>query len=1328
MATSSFPTAIITKLKGRENFIDWQFAVQAYLEHEGLWEVVEGTVKDDDNNRKAKSKIILLVEPVNFIHIRGCETAKAIWDKLQDTFEDSGLYRRVSLIRQLTSTRLDNCNGMEDYVNKIISAAHKLRNIDGNNVSDEWIATFLLAGLSDRFKPMIMALENSNVALTSDGIKTKLLQDTKSSETSSSKALYTKGRRYGKHQNHSSQSSQQPSFSSSDKQSGQSVVRCYVCQEIGHISRFCPKKKKNAMTAISTGKQTSNSSSSQYIPTASGLFGGYSTATTNKNDWIIDSGASFNMSGRDDWLQNRNVPLIDEISAANNAKMEVISTGQVDVIVDCEGQAKKVSVNEVLHVPDLSVNLLSVSQMVLKDYTVVFDKFGCKIFDANNQLHSTGRHINNSFIMNLAEKQCHLATSENSTELWHRRMAHLNHSDLVKLNNGLASGITFNDKKQSSSCIPCLQGKQIRFPFPKKGSRVASVLDLIHSDLCGPMEVSSMSGARYFLTLIDDLSRKVFVYFLKTKEGVKGIFEEFKALHERQLGKFIKILRSDNGSEYVTNELDEFLRCNGIIHQTSNPYTPEQNGLAERMNRTLVEKARSMLHGAGLPKSFWAEAVSTAAYLVNRSPTSGHGKTPEEVWSGKTPDLSHLRVFGSKAMVHVPKELRRKLDSKSREMIFVGYCEATKGYRLIHPVTKNLTKSRNVVFLENDFRHTESPSSVPDSVGDFFPLSEANRLDIVVGDANANESSASNESLQLGSDASDQRFADAPIDVVQQNVERNESAPIDVGQQNVRRSERTPKPKIFSDFIAYPVYGIVLDDPQTVEEAMSRANAAVWKKAMKDEFDSLVENNTWVLTDLPPNRKPIHCKWVYKTKRNADGQVSRYKARLVAKGFTQRQGIDYDETYSPVIRYSSIRYLVAIAAKFDLDINQMDVVTAFLHGDIDEEIYMLPPPEFITGNKVCRLRKALYGLKQASRQWYLKLDSAMTEIGFQRSSVDSCIYYLIDRNKMTFVAVYIDDLLIFTNDLERKCFLQHELSKRFKMTNLGEAAFCVGLKLSRDRTNGLIFLNQRRHVMDLLTKFEMVDCNTVETPMDPNQQLSKDMSPKTSSEVEEMRGVPYQELVGGLLYISQGTRPDITYAVNTVSKYNNNPGKLHWIAAKRILRYLKKTIDAKLTFSVNGNSNILGYCDADWGSSIDDRKSCTGYAFIFQGGAISWVSKRQPTVALSTTEAEYMSLSAAVQESLWLRSLHCEFNFIQQIQSMEIRSDNVSALELAKSTAYSARTKHIDIRHHFVRQHVQEKSVILVHVPTEEMLADVLTKALPSKKHSYCSSGLGMLF
>lgn len=637
---SSTPCQIpsIVKLKGRENYMDWAFAVEAYLKHEGLWKTVQGTDEEEDagkkeeRNEKAISKIVLLIEPSNYNHVRGHATAKAVWKSLEQTFEDSGMYRRVGLIRQLTSTKLDDCSDIEEYVNKIMSAAHKLIQIDKNGVSDSWVVTFLLAGLSSRYDPMIMALESSSVPLTSDAIKTKLLQDVKPNESSNMKAFFSKGnRRRGKQNYTTPQSSQTPLHAPQSSQvlpslqtthNKQFNTRCYACQEIGHISKFCPKKKKYAMTAAVV-RSDQSFLNNLFCANASGYYGGCGISQGN-DEWIIDSGASYAMTGREDWFHETGAPIINEILVANNAKLNVKSTGKVLMNVDCEGEVKTVPVSNVLHVPDLSVNLLSVSQIVLKDYKVIFDKFGCRIYDVNDQLHSTGRHVNNSFIVNLAKSQCNFSMKkvDNTTsELWHRRMAHLNRNDLLKLKNGLASGISFNDQpnQSTSSCVPCLQGKQTRRPFPKKGSRATSVMELIHSDLCGPMEVRSISGAKYFLTLIDDLSRKVFVYFLKTKEHVKQIFEEFKVLYERQLSKIIKILRSDNGGEFIISELEEYLRRSGIIHQTSNPSTPEQNGLAERMNLTLVEKARCMLQDAGLPKMFWAEAVATAAYLANRS-------------------------------------------------------------------------------------------------------------------------------------------------------------------------------------------------------------------------------------------------------------------------------------------------------------------------------------------------------------------------------------------------------------------------------------------------------------------------------------------------------------------------------------------------------------------------------------------------------------------------------------------------------------------------------------------------------------------------------------
>lgn len=945
------------------------------------------------------------------------------------------------------------------------------------------------------------------------------------------------------------------------------------------------------------------------------------------------------------------------------------------------------------------------------------------------------------FVLNLSSRRC-LFTSENKQSLlWHRRLGHLNLQDLCKLKS-VVTGMEFNSPKKVEPCVECLKGKQSRFPFSNSTNRATSILELVHSDLCGPMEEQSLGGARYFITFLDDFTRKVFVYFLATKTGVREIFESFKAMVENQFssnikslqfrssrivadksGQTIKILRTDNGGEYVNRDFESYLKRCGIRFQTTCPHTPQQNGMAERMNRTIVEKARCMLFGSNLDKSFWAEAVATAVYVTNRSPSRGlDGKTPEQIWSGKMPNLCHLKTFGCKAMVHVPKKHRQKWDAKSEEYIFVGYCDETKGYRLLHPITKKLVKSRDVVFLENQVidKAINSNIFVTDDSNEVVVQFDEKVDNFVVDQSNSGWN-FSLERMGVVTEAENVHSASEGT-----SIQMNGPS---VVESMVRRSARQPQPKLWPDYITYSARAIVLDDPQTIEEALSRHDGLNWKKAIMDEYDSLLMNKTWNLVDLPPNRRAIPCKWVFKTKRDGDGAIVRHKARLVIKGCAQRHGIDYEETFAPVVRYNSLRFLLSLAAQYNLDIEQLDAVSAFLQGDVEEEIYMVQPEAFVENpSKVCRLNKALYGLKQASRLWNKKLDGALKEIGFYQSSLDPCVYFQIKDQLRTYIAVYVDDSMIFSNDLELKRFLKNELFRRFHMKDLGEATFCLGLRITRDRANGIIYLDQRRHIEDLLQKFNMENCKPAIVPADPNQHLSKAMSPKTSIDKESMSHVPYQEAVGGLLYISQGSRPDITYAVHSVSRFNNEPGRPHWEAVKRILRYLKGTVDAKLMFTKASRSNIVGYCDADWARDLDERRSCTGYVFVKQGAPISWNSKRQSTVALSSAEAEYMSLSACTQEALWFRQFEMDFSSSSTGSAVNIYCDNKSAIDLSETNGYNARTKHIDIRHHFVRHSVQEDLVHVEYLPTEGMLADIFTKPLSQEKHLFCAKGLGMFF
>lgn len=1271
----------IEKLAGRENYSTWKFAVMSYLQLEELWECIEpGTDVDLKKDVKAKSKIILLVEPINYVHIETATTAKEVWKNLQNAFEDSGLSRKVGLLKDLINTSLDNCASIEEYVNKIMSTAHKLRNI-GFGVNDEWLGTLMLAGLPDNYKPMIMGLESSGIKISSDFIKTKLLQEVKASESS---VFFTK---------HKSTSH------NNTKPKGKGP-RCFNCNKYGHLKKQCTAQKSNQNTFTA-------------------VFSAYSTL--HQDDWYIDSGATMHMSRRSDWMYDEQPPPIPRITVANSEAIPVQSMGKVNIQTNLNKNEYRIQVRNVLYIPDLTTNLLSVSQLTKSGCKVDFSSTGCKIYNVKKILVATATLIDNMYKLNTVKAGSACTATDLNT--WHKRMGHLNMDDVKRLPL-CAEGVNICNKEVNTVCIPCCKAKQTRLPFPNSGSRANGLLEIIHTDLCGPMETPSAGGGKYFITFTDDFSRKVHVYFLKNKMDIKSVFKKFKEEVENELERKIKTLRSDNGKEFCNKDFSDFLAASGIKHQTSSPYTPEQNGLAERMNRSLVERAKSMLFEAKLQKSFWAEAVATAAYVINRSPSRVLAEvTPFEKWTGKKPNLSHLKIFGTKAMVHVPKQNRQKWDSKSRELIFVGYCDNTKGYRLYDQVSKKIVISRDVIFVENtkDIENT-APRSTPQHIT--LPIDSKDpqnqgdeSLDSSESSQNETSSSSSPDtsfnSCALNRRTDDETYYPDTDDYVDGDDDDNVPSRITLRSHNKKRQDNN-----FMCFMA-------TSDPSTVEEALSGPYAIQWKEAMNEEYKSLIENNTWELTSLPSNKYAIPCKWVYKIKRNENGDTVKYKARLVIKGCSQRPGIDYGEVFSPVVRLASLRYLLALSVKYDLDICHMDAVSAFLQGDIEEEIYMKQPPMYESGENVCRLKKSLYGLKQASRLWNKKLDTTLKEMGLLQTKLDPCIYYkIVDNNNITFIAIYVDDLMIFTNNQEVKSYIKGELHKRFKMKDLGDLCYCIGIHIERDRQRGLIYLDQRKYIQEVLQKYGMSDCKSVKAPMDVN---TKFQVRENSEETNILTEIPYQEVIGCLLYISQVTRPDISFAINMLSKYNSKPEMQHWLALKRVMRYLKGTQDYRLSYKQTPEETMThGYCDADWASAGDDRRSCTGYTFQFQGGAISWNSRRQPTVALSTTEAEYMSLSACVQEALWLKQLQESFWPQLKNEAMIIYSDNQSSIKISSSDGFNSRTKHIDIRHHFVRDKVLGGDIEVRYVRTDEMVADVLTKATTYTKLAYCSMGMGL--
>lgn len=412
-----------------------------------------------------------------------------------------------------------------------------------------------------------------------------------------------------------------------------------------------------------------------------------------------------------------------------------------------------------------------------------------------------------------------------------------------------------------------------------------------------------------------------------------------------------------------------------------------------------------------------------------------------------------------------------------------------------------------------------------------------------------------------------------------------------------------------------------------------------------------------------------------------------------------------------------------MAAKYNLSIHQMDAVTAFLQGELTEEIYMRQPEGVDDkSGKVCRLKRALYGLKQSSRVWNDKLNDVLeNKLKFTRSSIDQCIYYRHSQQNTIILAVWVDDIMIFSSNSTMCTKLKADLSTSFRMKDLGVATSLLGMRVTRHADGG-VSIDQHQYISNVLKRFNMETCNPVNSPMDPNQHLSQEMCPETADEQQEMANIPYQEAIGCIMYAAQFSRPDICFAVSALSRYNVNYGRAHWLAVKRVLRYLKGTIDMKLTYRPDGNEEMIGFCDADWAGDLDKRRSTTGYVFQSQGGAISWATRRQPTIALSSTEAEFMSMVAAIQEALWLKRFEGEL-FLMAPKTITLFCDNQGALHLAKNRNYHARTKHIDVRKYFIQDHLHldghkegEIKIEMVYKPTNEMAADIMTKAVNNLK------------
>ena len=888
---------------------------------------------------------------------------------------------------------------------------------------------------------------------------------------------------------------------------------------------------------------------------------------------------------------------------------------------------------------------------------------------------------------------------ENLLQLYHERLGHQNKRHVKSL---LDREFNVTVKMDSELCEGCIYGKAHRLPFGTR-EKTTKPGERIHTDVCGPFE-ESMSGFRYFVLFKDDWTKFRTIYFIKEKSEVAEKLSQFIA-ETKTTGHLIKELLSDNGKEFDNREVRRILQKEGINHRLTMPYTPEQNGTSERENRTVVETGRAIMHAHGnIQQSLWAEMIRTANYILNRTgPSSVAWTSPYELWYGKKPSLKHLRIIGSTCYVHVPKQQRHKMDRKAIKGILIGY-DHDDGYRIYCEEEGKLIRSRDVIFEEKTLQQGRGvviPGNIElsDQHGD---LTHADKQVEQNDETDEEDETFCGLESEAESTDSDENKTPEPIDEDSVNKPR---------QLRDRSNLKTP-----IRYDDYALYLSTFQEPETYSEAMKSDQRELWQEAMDCEMQSLKDNQTWELVSLPPGRKAIPNKWVYKIKTNADGSVDKFKARLVIKGFNQKRGVDYDQTFSPVARMSTIRTLLSVVANVGMKLTQIDVSTAFLYGDLDETIYMQQAEGYgDKSGRVCCLKKSLYGLKQASRCWNKKITELLLRLGFKQSKADPCLFVRQKDGKTMIFLLYVDDGLIASEDEQELQIFINELKKEFKIT-FKPATYFLGLEIEREG-DGSLQIAQTHYTEKLLERFNMSNCNAVSTP------IVKDNETEESPRNENF---PYRQVVGALMFLMCGTRPDIAYAVSVVSRNLENPTERDVVRVKRILRYLRGTSNYRLVYKNDHEKGVLiCYSDADHGGDLSTGRSTSGVLCLYSGAPISWMSQRQASVAISTTEAEIVAASEAAREIIWIKRLLTELGQLKETPALQV--DNEAAIRLAQNPEFHRRTKHIRTRHFFVRELVTSGQIKIYKVESQRQLADVLTKPLSSVRFRDLCNNLGML-
>lgn len=1324
-----------------KNYSTWEFQFRLYVTGQELWGHIDGTdptptdatklVQWTIKDARVMSWIIGSCESQIVLNLRPYRTAKTMWEYLKQLYNQTNSARRFQLeceIANYTQGSLsiqDYFSGFQnlwaEFSDIVCAAVPTASLVDVMAVHEISKRDQFLMKLRSDFENARSNLMNRHPPPTLDVCFSELIREEQRLLT---QTTLEQGR----------MTTPYMAFSAQGKGKGRdmSTIQCFSCKNYGHIATNCTKKfcsycKKSghiikecsirpqnrqttafqATVGSSSSDQTQTGSSTvsavnqntqptvltsemvqQMIVSAFSALGIQGNGNSLSQPWLVDSAASNHMTGSATLLKNvRPYHGSEHIQVANGNNLSITAVGDIPPIF-----------NNAYLSPGLADNLLSVGQLVDNNYDVHFSRDGCCVQDqVSGMVIAKGPKVGRLFPLHLSiPSTVSLACSTviNKSEVWHKRLGHPNSTILSCLLNSGLLGNKAHFSSLSFDCATCKLGKSKILPFPLARNRADKCFDVIHSDVWGITPVISHAHYKYFVTFIDDHSRFTWIYFLRSKSEVFSIFKTFVAFVETQFSTGIKVLRSDSGGEYMSNAFHDFLNEKGILSQRSCPHTPQQNGVAERKNRHLLEVTRTLLLASSVPSQFWVEALSTAVYLINRLPSQTLNlESPYFRLYQQYPHYGHLHTFGCVCFVHLPPHERHKLSAQSVKCAFMGYSTNHKGFVCYDSSSKRLRVSRNVVFLESQF---------------FFPTCDQSFSDVAILPS-FDALSSSLTRFKPGF-VYTRRPSPPPLPSL--------DPPSDPDPPVLRRSTRVSRPPDWYDSY-HTSFSAALSSISVPSSYSQAVKHECWQQAMQEELRALQDNHTWDIVPCPPTVKPIGCKWVYSLKVRSDGTLERYKARLVALGNRQEYGVNYEETYAPVAKMTTIRTILAIAASQGWPLKQMDVKNAFLHGHLKEDIYMTPPPGLFSSStsEVCKLNRSLYGLKQAPRAWFEKFRTTLLQFTFVQSQYDSSLFLHKSSTGIVLLLVYVDDIVITGSDSLLITQLQQHLHDSFHMKDLGQLTYFLGLEV-HSNTSG-IFLHQHKYTQDLVSLAGLQDSSLVDTPLEVNV--------KYHMEEGELLSDPslYRQLVGSLNYLTI-TRPDIAFAVQQVSQFLHSPRHLHLAAVRRIIRYLRGTPSRGLFFPSGSSMQLSAFSDADWAGCPNTRRSITGWCMFLGNSLISWKSKKQDRVSKSSTESEYRAMSAACSEITWLRGLLTELGFPQS-DSTPLHADNTSAIQIATNPVYHERTKHIEVDCHYIRDAVNNRVISLPHVSTALQIADVFTKTLTRQRHQFLVGKLMLL-